>query len=396
MKSKSICTGLLLIIAILFKITLSAQTPPVLTPVSTNAGQANLSFTPYPSAQGYTFLSATNLNLPFLPNTNFFLAPYNQATNKVVYGAIAVTNITASYAWRLSNAPPKGFYKLQITPMNSNSLLSAIALNRLAYGPTPDELERVLTSSNAITAQGFINEQLAPWNITETIDTAPAVATIQSKFSEATSVIATNNASTNASIADLRAWHVLRAVGAKRQLLEVLLQFFENHFVTQFTKSDNYFDTFGFDGVTASRVAAQFEYLENENWRNALLNPNCTFYDLLKISAESPAMIIYLDTVLSKGNGNNVANENYARELMELFTMGVNNGYDQNDITVMSRCWTGWFVQKVAVEDATNRFALALGGTVNTNIGVWAFSYKTSTHNIAAKSIFPGKTVPDR
>ena len=49
-----------------------------------------------------------------------------------------------------------------------------------------------------------------------------------------------------------------------------------------------------------------------------------------------------------------MANENYARELLELFTMGVDNGYDQNDITVMSRCWTGWSVQKLAVEDAFN------------------------------------------
>ena len=48
------------------------------------------------------------------------------------------------------------------------------------------------------------------------------------------------------------------------------------------------------------RLATQLEFLENDKWRNALLNPQCTFYDLLKISAESPAMIIYLDTAGSK------------------------------------------------------------------------------------------------
>ena len=84
-----------------------------------------------------------------------------------------------------------------------------------------------------------------------------------------------------------------------------------------------------------------WEYREMTKWRNAMLNPNCTFYDLLKISAESPAMIVYLDTVNSKGNNNNVANGNYARELLELFTYGVDNGYDQNDIVIMSRAWTG-------------------------------------------------------
>src|SRR5207249_8393325 len=217
----------------------------------------------------------------------------------------------------------------------------------------------------------FIDEQLAPETITETIDSFPAISNIAIKFVEATTPIYTNNASTNASIADLRAWHVMRGVGAKRQLLEILLQFLENHFVTQYSKSVNYFDGFSLDGTTETRVEAQFEYLENEKWRNALLNPTCTFYDLLKISAESPAMIIYLDTYSSKGNGSNIANENYARELMELFCLGVDNGYDQNDITVQSRIWTGWTIEKVDFTNAYNPAAPAttviIPGSTNTS-----------------------------
>ena len=53
--------------------------------------------------------------------------------------------------------------------MSSNALLSSIVLNRLAYGPTPDEIERVLTGPSAIGPQAFIDEQLAPEAITETI-----------------------------------------------------------------------------------------------------------------------------------------------------------------------------------------------------------------------------------
>ncbi len=370
---------------------LSAQSPPVLAPVSTNRGQVNLSFPPYPSA-AYTILSGTNLNAPLTPNTNFFPAPYNLATNIQVFGINSVTNITANYAWRLTNPPPAGFYKLMVTPMDTNALLTAIVLNRLAYGPTPDELERV----TAMGPQAYINEQLAPWNITETADSIPAISNIALKFPEAITPILTNNPGTNASIADLRAWHVLRAVNAKRQLLEILLQFLENHFVTQYSKSQMYFDNVGLDSTTETRVAAQFEYLENEKWRNALLNPACTFYDLLKISAESPAMIIYLDTILSKGNGSNVANENYARELMELFTMGVNNGYDQNDITTMSRCWAGWSVQAMAVSNAFNPLATPLSGSPNTNGGVWAFNFRTANQNLTIKTNFPNKTVPSR
>ena len=370
----------------------AADPPPVLTNVTVLGTQMAVNFDPYPSAQGYTFFSATNLHLPFLPDTNFLWVPYNVTTNYITNGLNVTTNVNAQYHWRNSNTAPPFFARLEVTPMSSNALLTAIVLNRLAYGPTPDELERV----TAIGPQAYIDEQLAPETITETIDSFPAISNIAVRFVEATTPIYTNNASTNASIADLRAWHVMRGVGAKRQLLEILLQFLENHFVTQYSKSANYFDRFGLENTTETRVAAQFEYLENERWRNALLDPACTFYDLLRISAESPAMIIYLDTVLSKGNGKQVANENYARELLELFTMGVNNGYDQSDITVMSRCWTGWSVQKLAVEDAFNPQAPVLPGSVNTNVGVWAFKYKTNDHNITAKSIFPAKTVPAR
>jgi uncharacterized protein (DUF1800 family) len=384
-----------------FGVALLAQTPspPVLTNVNAAGGQLNISFAPYPSVQAYTFLSTSNLGLPFLPNPNYFLVPYNLATNYVTNGSIITTNVTMQYEWRSSNAPAPQFVRLQATPLSSNALLTAIVLNRLAYGPTPDELERVLTATNAIGPQGFIAEQLAPETITETVDSVPAVAGIAARFVEAATPIYTNNAGTNASIADLRAWHVMRGVGARRQLLEILLQFLENHFVTEYSKTTmdgGYLGSFNFDFTTLTRVGTQFEYLENERWRNALLNPACTFYDLLKISAESPAMIIYLDTVLSKGNGSNVANENYARELMELFTMGVNNGYDQNDVTVMSRCWTGWSVQKVDPSNVSNPFAPILPGSVNTNAGVWTLNYKPGDHNTNAKVIFPGKTVPAR
>jgi uncharacterized protein (DUF1800 family) len=204
----------------------------------------------------------------------------------------------------------------------------------------------------------------------------------------------------SASINDLRAWHVQRGVQSRRQLLEVLDQFLENHFVTQYSKSSDYFDTY-YDGNITGQLATQLEFKENQRWRQALLNPQCTFYDLLRISAESPAMIIYLDTVNSKGNGSNIANENYARELLELFTFGVDNGYDQNDITVMSRAWTAWSVNIMNPTDEFNPLATDLrtlnpGVAVSNLVGVWSFKYKQANHNTSSKTIFPGKTVPAR
>src|SRR5262249_1385732 len=137
------------------------------------------------------------------------------------------------------------------------------------------------------------------------------------------------------------------------QLLEILDQFLENHFVTQYDKSNDYFDRYYNDGTVTARLAAQLEFKQNQRWRQALLVPACTFYNLLRISAERLAMIIYLDTVDSRGDGRNIANENYARELFELFTLGVDNGYDQTDIVEASKCWTGWSVRLV---DPVNEF----------------------------------------
>jgi uncharacterized protein (DUF1800 family) len=371
--------------------------PPVITSFGISNSLPVLGWSPYPSAQAYTILTTTNLSQPFVTNLGGSLSGYN---------------------WIGTNAPLRNlFHLLQVTPLTSNALLTATVLNRLSYGPTPDELERV----TAIGPDAFIAEQLNPETITETVDnTHTNLLYIFGKLALETSyldlkrtytyttnstnssIITTNLtiSSTNATIGDFRAWHTLRAVGARRQLLEILLQFLENHFVTQYTKTSTYFNGIynGDNNIMEDRVATQLEFLENNKWRAALLNPQCTFYDLLRISAESPAMIIYLDTVASAGNANNIANENYARELLELFTFGVDNGYDQTDITVMSRAWTGWRVELVDPQNVGNPFALKTtnvraDGTnypsATTNLlGCWTFNYKTNNHNNSAKKIF--------
>lgn len=65
------------------------------------------------------------------------------------------------------------------------------------------------------------------------------------------------------------------------------------------------------------------------------------FEDLLLASAQHPAMLLYLDQAQSTSRG---LNENYARELMELHTLGVNGGYTQNDVRELARILTGWTV----------------------------------------------------
>jgi uncharacterized protein (DUF1800 family) len=387
----------------------------------------NLRFQPYPSAASYTFLGGTNVAL-LTPDPSFVLSPYFIGTVTITNSPTSVVTLTNyGYEWRTTNNLPMGFYQVKVTPMDSNAVLCAHLLNRLGYGPTPDELDRVI----AMGPDAYIEEQLNPETITETADALPSIVAIQNKLAGPTTIINlartyntdTNGnvtsvtcTSTNANLGDLRAWHCLRAVNAKRQLLEVMLQFLENHFVTQYDKSSTYFNGKynGDNNIMEDRVSTQLEYLENLRWRQALLNPNCTFSNLVTISAESLAMIIYLDTVTSTGNGKNIANENYARELQELFCMGVDNGYDQIDVTTMSRVWTGWTAEIIDPSQVGNRFATQTTNTypfvtnnfsaVSNLAGVWNFVYKSSTHNTNSKAIYyvtnsgtaVSKTVPAR
>ena len=75
------------------------------------------------------------------------------------------------------------------------------------------------------------------------------------------------------------------------------------------------------------------------------------FDDLHVAVSKDPAMAIWLDSVLNRADGSNVPNENYARECMELYSLGADNGYDQLDITQLARALSGWSFT-VATADA--------------------------------------------
>jgi len=72
-----------------------------------------------------------------------------------------------------------------------------------------------------------------------------------------------------------------------------------------------------------------------------------SFPALIRASATSPAMLVYLDGIANKkGKPEDIPNENYARELMELHTLGVHGGYTQQDVLEVARCLTGWRIRK--------------------------------------------------
>ena len=135
---------------------------------------------------------------------------------------------------------------------------------------------------------------------------------------------------------------LVRAIVSERQLQEVMTDFWFNHFNIYIAKdSDQWYTT---------------SYERDAIRKNALGK----FGDLLLATAQSPAMMVYLDNWLSIGPdsqangvnpanprskpGNHGLNENYGREVMELHTVGVNGGYSQADVTNLAAILTGWTV----------------------------------------------------
>jgi uncharacterized protein (DUF1800 family) len=195
---------------------------------------------------------------------------------------------------------------------------------------------------------------------------------------------------------------VFRAIHSPRQLHEVLAQFFQNHFTTQYQKTQDYFDNNYPYGVYTNdnlrtAIAVDLHWREHNKIRQALLDPNCNFYDLLKISIESPAMIIYLDTVL---NSKAAPNQNYAREIMELHSMGADNGYIQQDIVDLAKVWTGWRVDKKDVGVANDPFAAQISHANLTNFantpGVWVLHYNSAQHDTNTKRLFTNGPIAAR
>jgi uncharacterized protein (DUF1800 family) len=145
-------------------------------------------------------------------------------------------------------------------------------------------------------------------------------------------------------VGELAQGRVLRDILSERQLEAVMTAFWFNHFNIFAPKdSDQWYTTsYERDVIRAHALGS--------------------FHDLLLATAQSPAMMVYLDNWLSIGpdslanganpqnpkskKGNKGLNENYGREVMELHTVGVNGGYSQADVTSLSAILTGWGVDK--------------------------------------------------
>ncbi len=223
-------------------------------------------------------------------------------------------------------------------------------LNRLAFGPSLEDFRHVQT----VGIERYIAEQLDPaaipepyelqWDLAQ-LDTlglgaaelrriygplrpalglTPSPAAVRAQSERAQTIVR--------EAAEAR---VLRAVLSRRQLQEVMVDFWFNHF--------NVFAGKGLDHLWIG------DY-EERAIRPFVLG---RFGDLLLAATKHPAMLVYLDNTLSTAPGSPGArgaerglNENFAREVMELHTLGVDGGYTQDDVITLARVLTGWGINR--------------------------------------------------
>jgi uncharacterized protein (DUF1800 family) len=182
--------------------------------------------------------------------------------------------------------------------------MSAAELYREFPPPRPQDVQR------------FESGQMTPQELRETFPPERRISTIA---------------------AQLQTAKVTRAIVSERQLQEVMVDFWFNHFNVYIQKAATRWMTPAY---------------EREAIRPHALG---RFRDLVVATAHHPAMLFYLDNwrstrqdlvIPGPAGGRRGLNENYARELMELHTLGVDGGYTQQDVVEVARCFTGWSIDQ--------------------------------------------------
>jgi uncharacterized protein (DUF1800 family) len=224
--------------------------------------------------------------------------------------------------------------------------VARFALDRLGYGPRPDSIDEVLGRG----VERWIEDQLAPAADGSLETRLRTLATLSYSIQETLARYDADQRTIGVALQELRTAHFIRAVHGQNQLQEVLTDFWFNHFNV-------------YEGDSPTRYGiARYEM--------DVIRPHVLgkFRDLLGAVANSWAMMSYLDNYLSSARA---INENYARELMELHTLGVDGGYTQGDVQEVARAFTGWGIDQRA----------------------GAFVFRAGSHDQAAKTIL-GQRLP--
>jgi uncharacterized protein (DUF1800 family) len=179
---------------------------------------------------------------------------------------------------------------------------------------------------------------------------------------------------------------LLRAALSDRQLLEVMTAFWENHFSVSADKMPNPFALVDYDHTIRAHALGKFRdllgavamspamlfFLDNYQSSVDSLHPNAMEWKIEQRRAAHPPLgdTSLVHMVKRRRAG---INENYARELMELHTLGVDGGYSQRDVQEVARCLTGWGIDN-----------FLLGGT---------FAFQPTQHDAGEKVVL-GVTIP--
>jgi uncharacterized protein (DUF1800 family) len=219
-------------------------------------------------------------------------------------------------------------------------------LDRLAFGPRPESIDEVLARG----LERWMEDQLAPTPDGALDGRLRAFPSLGASIADTVRRAEADPRAPLLAAQEFRSAHFVRAVHARNQLQEVLTDFWFNHFNVY---------------IGNQTVRLGIARYEADSIRPFVLG---RFRDLLGAVANSWAMMAYLDNYLSSARA---INENYARELMELHTLGVDGGYTQGDVEQVARAFTGWSID-------------ARGG---------GFVYRGPQHDQAAKTVL-GRTLP--
>jgi uncharacterized protein (DUF1800 family) len=201
-------------------------------------------------------------------------------------------------------------------PATADEAAAHHLLSRAAFGPRPGEAHEVAREG----LSRWVDRQLEPERIDD------AACRLRARRFESVQLEPGNAYEFKREVlrAELSRHTLLRAVYSERQLFEVMVSCWSDHLNVDVDKGEClYFKPFDDRTVVRAHALGRFE-------------------DLIRASATSPAMLLYLD---GAANVSRAPNENYARELLELHTLGVHGGYSQRDVSEAARCLTGWRVK---------------------------------------------------
>ena len=278
----------------------------------------------------------------------------------LIAGACASAPPPAPRVAPAAPVPSAASLQLPASPLTPDQQILHV-LNRLGYGPRPGDVDRM----RAMGIAAYIERQLDPRRIPDpaveqalagypvlAFGTAELVRDYPLPPPQVRQRLASGEMSRREVMetypaerrpvvvaAQLQAARVTRAVMSERQLEEVMVGFWFNHF-----------NVYAQKGPVRWMVPAY----EREAIRPHALG---RFRDLVLATARHPAMLFYLDNWVSTRadfvvpGGPNAGrrlglNENYARELLELHTLGVDGGYTQQDVIEVARCFTGWSIDR--------------------------------------------------